>query len=191
MSASAIGYYGDRGDKLLEEDSAPGNDFLAQVCIEWEKAADEGKLFGLRVVKLRTGIVFDKADAALAKMAMPVKYGVGAPLGSGKQWVSWIHLEDAIRIYLFALENELEGAFNMAAPNPVTNKALTAAIAQVLNRPLWLPNVPRFILKLMLGEMSDAVLGSIKVSSGKIQSSGYTFKFPELADALKNIYKEN
>jgi uncharacterized protein len=188
ISASAIGYYGDQGEKLLDEENPPGSDFLAGVCVEWEKAAGEGKTLGLRVVKLRTGIVLDKNDAALSQMALPIKYGLGASLGSGKQWVSWIHLIDTIRMYIFALENNLDGVFNMAAPNPVTNKQLTKAIAEELNRPLWLPAIPGFVLKIILGEMSEAVLSSTKVSSDKIQTVGFEFRFPLLKDALHNIY---
>jgi uncharacterized protein (TIGR01777 family) len=188
ISASAIGYYGDRGADLLDEMSPHGNDFLARVCVQWEKAVDEGMALGLRVVKLRTGIVLDRNDAALRKMALPIKYGFGASLGSGEQWVSWIHLTDTVRMYLFALENELEGVFNMTAPGPVTNKELTKAIAERLHRPLWLPNVPEFVLRIILGEMSEAVLGSARVSPGKIESAGFEFKFPELKGALQDIY---
>lgn len=189
VSASAIGYYGDRGDKLLDEEAGPGDDFLAGVCMQWENAADEGKTLGIRVVKLRTGIVLDKDDGALAQLAFPIKMGVGAPLGSGRQWVSWIHLKDVVRMYCFAFENEIEGAFNMTAPYPVTNGELTAAVARRLKRPLWLPNIPDFFLKIILGEMNRAVLGSTKVSDAKIQSLGFRFRFPELKEALRDIYE--
>jgi uncharacterized protein len=189
ISASAIGYYSDRGDELMTEDSAPSNDFLAKCCMEWELAVDKGKELGLRVAKLRTGVVLAKVGA-LAAMDKPIKLGLGSPVGSGKQWVPWIHWRDVIDIYLWAIENpEIEGVYNMVAPNPVTNKQLTRAIAKLLHKPLWLPNVPAWALKLALGEMSTLVLGGTKVSAQKIQDAGYVFKFPKLEGALKNIYE--
>ncbi|MGB4774312.1 MAG: TIGR01777 family oxidoreductase [Daejeonella sp.] len=189
ISASATGYYSDRGDELLTEESKPAHDFLAHSCVEGEKAVDEGAELGLRIVKLRTGIVLDKRGGALVQIAGPVKLGFGAVLGSGKQWMSWIHIEDAIRMYEFALENkELSGVFNMVSPEPATNKELTKAIAAQLHKPLWLPHVPAFALKLVMGEMATIVLGSTKVSANKIQSADFQFKHPNLKDALKNIY---
>jgi uncharacterized protein (TIGR01777 family) len=189
ISASAIGYYSDRGDELLTEASPPGNDFLAQCCVAWEAAVDKGKRPGLRVVKMRTGVVLDK-EGALDKMATPIKFYLGSSIGDGKQWVAWIHWQDVIDMYLFAIENEkLEGVYNMAAPNPVTNQQLTQAIAKQLHKPLWAPNVPAGILKLLMGEMSTIVLGSTKVSAQKIEEAGYHFKFPVLDDALNDIYK--
>jgi uncharacterized protein (TIGR01777 family) len=188
ISASAIGYYSDRGEELMYEDSPPFIDFMAQCCVEWEAAVDEGKALGLRIAKFRTGVVLDK-HGALAKMAMPVKLYVGAPLGSGRQWIPWIHLQDVTGMYLMALENDnFQGVYNMVAPNPVTNKQLTQAIAKQLHKPLWLPNVPAFLLKLLLGEMSTIVLGSTKVSAKKIEAAGYKFKFSEVEAALREIY---
>jgi uncharacterized protein (TIGR01777 family) len=189
ISASAVGYYGDQGDKVLDEASPPGNDFAARVCIEWEKAVDEGRALGLRVVKLRTAIVLDKEEGALRQLALPIKYGFGAPLGSGKQWIPWIHLTDCTGIYLFALENNLQGIYNMTAPYPVINKELTKAIAKELKKPLWLPNIPGFFLKIILGEMGEAVLSSAMVSADKILSAGFEFKFPHLKEALQDIYQ--
>jgi hypothetical protein len=188
ISASAIGYYSDRGEELMTEESAPFTDFMAKCCVEWEAAVDEGKALGLRITKFRTGVVLDK-EGALAKMAMPVKLYVGAPLGSGRQWIPWIHVQDVFGMYLFAVENEsFEGIYNMVAPNPVTNKELTQAIAKQVHKPLWLPNVPAFLLKLLLGEMSTIVLGSTKVSAKKIEAAGYKFAYPEVSLALKAIY---
>ncbi len=188
ISAAAIGYYSDRGDELLTEESGPNTDFMARCCIDWEAAVDEGKELGLRIVKYRTGVVLDKGGA-LAKIEMPIKLWVGSPLGSGKQWIPWIHWQDVVDMYLFAIENEdLVGIYNMVAPNPVTNKQLTLAIAQQLNKPLWAPNVPAFLLKLIMGEMSTIVLGSTKVSAQKIMDAGFKFKYPELPEALKDIY---
>jgi uncharacterized protein (TIGR01777 family) len=151
ISAAAIGYYGDRGDELMTEESPPSGGFLAKCCIAWENAVDEGEKLGLRIVKFRTGVVLDKGGA-LAKMAVPVKFYAGSPLGNGKQWVPWVHWRDVVDMYLFAIENEsLTGVYNMVAPKPVDNKKLTQAIAKQLHKPLWLPNVPAFFLKLVMG----------------------------------------
>lgn len=190
ISASATGYYGNRDDELLTEESQPGNDFLSECCIEWEKAVNEGLPFGLRILKFRTGVVLDEKGGALPQMAMPVKLGLGSPYGSGEQWVSWIHWQDVVDLYLYGIENtNLSGVYNMAAPQPVTNKQLMQAIAKQLHMPLWLPNVPAFVFKLLLGEMSMVVLSSTKVSSKKIESYGYNFKYPDLENALTEIYR--
>lgn len=189
ISASGIGYYSDRGDDLMTEESAPAQDFMGTCCIKWEEAVDEGEKFNLRIVKFRTGVVLDKKGAALPKLALPVKLGIGSPLGDGKQWTSWIHWHDAVDLYLYAIINtKLRGVYNMVGPEPVTNKQLTQAVAKQLHRPLWAPNVPAFAIKLLVGEMATVVLGSTKVSSHKIEHSGFKFKYPELAGALKNIY---
>jgi uncharacterized protein (TIGR01777 family) len=188
ISASAIGYYSDRGDELLYEESKPGDDFLANCCIEWEKAVDEGDALGLKITKLRTGVMLTKEGGALPQIALPVKLGLGATFGSGKQWIPWIHWQDVVNIYLFALENDLPGTFNMVAPTPVTNKELTKAIAEQLKRPIWLPNVPGFMLKLIFGELSILILGSINVSAEKIIKEGFNFEYPDLKAALKEIY---
>lgn len=190
ISASATGYYGDRAGELLTEDSGPGSDFLASCCLQWEHAVDVGENLGLRILKLRTGVVLAANGGALSKLTAPIKLGIGSPLGNGKQWIPWIHEQDVINMYVFAIENEnLNGVYNMVAPNPVTNKQLTKAVAQELNKPLWLPKVPAFALKLMLGEMSTIVLGSDKVSAQKIEEDGFKFKYPTLMWALKEIYK--
>jgi uncharacterized protein len=188
ISASGVGYYSDRGDELMRETDDPANDFLGKCCVAWEKAVDEGCDLGLRVVKFRTGVVLDKGGV-LEKLAMPIKLYVGSPLGTGEQWLSWIHLKDVISMYLSGIENEkLSGAYNMASPNPLTNKVLTQAVAKQLRKPLWAPKVPAFVLKLLLGEMSTVVLGSTKVSSKKIESAGFQYKYPEIEDALRDIY---
>lgn len=189
ISASATGYYGDRADELLTEESAPGNDFLAEVCIKWEQAADAGLDTGLRVVKLRTGVVLDKNGGALPQLANPIKWGIGSPMGSGKQWMPWIHWKDVVKLYLYAIENSaLKGVYNMTGPNPVTNQELTKAVAKQLRKPLWAPNVPEFVLKLILGEMRAVVMESDRTSAQKIEDAGFKFDFPELQDALKDIY---
>ena len=189
ISASATGYYGDRADELLTEESAPGSDFLAEVCIKWEQAADAGLDTGLRVVKLRTGVVLDKNGGALPQLANPIKWGIGSPMGSGKQWMPWIHWKDVVKLYLYAIENSaLKGVYNMTGPNPVTNQELTKAVAKQLRKPLWAPNVPEFVLKLILGEMRAVVMESDRTSAQKIEDAGFKFDFPELQDALKDIY---
>jgi len=190
ISASAIGYYSDRGDELLTEDSPPNNDFMAQCCIAWENAVDEGKALGLRILKFRTGVVLNKSEGALLEMGRPIKLGFGAPMGSGKQWIPWIHWQDVVDIYLHAIEKiNLSGVYNMVAPNPVTNKQFTKALAKQLHRPVWPINIPSFIFKLLMGEMSTIVLGSTRVSAEKIEKDGFVFKFSELTNALKEIYK--
>ena len=189
ISASATGFYGDRDGQILTEFTTPGNDFLAEVCQKWEAAVDEGAELGLRIVKLRTGIVLDKNGGALPQMANPVKWGIGSPLGDGRQWMPWIHWQDVADMYFYAIINaKLKGVFNMAAPNPVTNQQFTQALAKQLHRPLWAPKVPVFLIKLLFGEMSIAILGSAKASSQKIEDAGFTFKYPELDKALKEIY---
>ena len=189
ISASAIGFYGDRGNEELTEASKAGNGFLPAACIEWEKAVDEGEKLELRVVKLRTGIVLTDEGGALPEMAGPIKKGFGSPLGSGQQWMSWIHIHDAIRMYVFALENrDIQGAYNMTAPDPVTNAEMTKSLGEIFDKKLWLPNVPAFGLKLLLGELSALVLDSAHVSSAKIRSAGFTFNYPDLNSALQAIY---
>jgi hypothetical protein len=189
ISASAIGYYSNRGDELLTEESPPNNDFMARCCVAWEEAVDEGRSLGLRILKFRTGVVLYKDEGALPQMAKPIKLGLGTPLGSGRQWIPWIHGQDVADMYLYGIENiNLTGAYNMVAPHPVTNKQFTKAVARQLNKPVWPIKVPGFIFKLLMGEMSTIVLGSAKVSAQKIENDGFVFRYPELAGALKDIY---
>ena len=189
ISAAAVGFYGDRGDELLTEDSPPGAGFLPECCVEWEKAVDEGKSLGLRIVKFRTGVVFDKDSGALPQMSMPVKLFAGAAFGSGKQWIPWIHWHDVVGMYLEAIENiNWSDVYNMAAPEPVTNKQLLRALAKQLHRPLWPIKIPALVFKMLMGEMSVIVLGSDNVSAQKIIGDGYSFKYPDLESALKQIY---
>ena len=164
ICASAVGYYGDRGDETLTEDASPGTGFLARVCCEWEAKADLAEALGMRVVKVRTGMVLGPNGGALKKMLLPFKAGVGGRLGNGRQWMPWIHLDDITGIFRHALEGSVAGVLNGAAPGVVTNAQFTAALGKALHRPAVLP-VPRFALKLMFGEMADMVLGSQKVDS--------------------------
>ncbi|WP_121812629.1 TIGR01777 family oxidoreductase [Mucilaginibacter kameinonensis] len=189
VSASGIGYYSNRGDELMFETNAPTHDFISQCCVLWEDAVNEVEKLGIRTVKFRTGVVLDKNGGALPTLAKPIKLLVGSPIGSGKQWVSWIHWLDVVDMYLLGIENkDLNGVYNMVAPNPVTNLQLTQAVAKHLHKPLWAPNVPGFLLKLLLGEMSSIVLGSTKVSAQKIEDAGFKFKYTDLDAALTDIY---
>ena len=189
ISASATGYYSNRCDELLTEESPPSNDFMAQCCVAWENSVDEGKSLGLRVLKFRTGVVLDKRGGALPQIVLPVKIGLGAAFGNGRQWIPWIHWQDVVDMYLYGIENiNLSGAYNMVAPNPATNKQLIKAIAKQLHRPAWPLKVPSFIFKFLLGEMSIIILGSTKVSAQKIEHDGFIFKYPDLTGTLKEIY---
>lgn len=189
ISASATGYYSNRGDEVLTEQSAPAHDFLGTCCIEWEAAVDEGKALGLRIVKYRTGVVLSTAGGALPQLARPVKLGMGAPLGSGCQWIPWIYIKDVTAMYLMAVNNgSVEGVYNQTAPEPVTNKQLTQAVAKQLKKPLWLPSVPGFLLKLIFGEMSLVVLGSTRAIPQAIKQHHFNFGYPVITDALKDIY---
>jgi uncharacterized protein (TIGR01777 family) len=188
ISASATGYYSDRGDDLMTEASSPAADFLGKCCVDWEQAVDEGEALGLEILKFRTGVVLTDEGGALKQLALPIKFGFGAALGSGQQWIPWIHWQDTVEMYLFGIENTLTGVYNMVAPNPVTNQKLTIAVAIQLNRPLWLPKVPAFTLKLAFGEMSTVVLGSTKVSAEKIEKAGFQFKYPTIKEAIREIY---
>lgn len=186
VSASAIGYYGmTPGAKEFTEDSQPGTGFLADVVTAWEHEADQLK--SNRLVKIRIGVVLSKDDGALKEIAKPVRFGFGAPLGTGDQLVSWIHLDDLCGIFSKAVEDEtVRGTYNAVA-GAVTNRELTKAIAKTLHRPLWLPAVPGFILKLFLGEMAGLVLYGSNVTSDKIRKAGFSFKYDTLEKALNNL----
>ena len=191
VSASAIGIYGvDTGDTWLTEDSPAANDFLADVVVQWEAAVDTIQALGIRTVKYRIGIVLSDQGGALSPIAQTVRWGVGAPLGSGQQYMSWIHIDDLCRLFIYALEHDtLAGTYNAVGPQPITNRQLTQATAQALHRPLWLPNVPPFALKLALGELSSAVLGGSRVSSQKIEDAGFRHKFNKIEVALADLLK--
>jgi uncharacterized protein (TIGR01777 family) len=189
ISASGVGIYGAyTGDTLLTEESNFGNDFLAEVSKKWEAGIERIQTLGIRVVRLRIGIVLAKEGGALPKLLQPIKFGVGAPLGSGNQYYSWIHIYDLCRIFQEAIKNEsMQGAYNAVAPNPLTNKDFTKVLASKVGRPLILPNIPSFAMKMILGELSNMVLGGNKVSSKKIKSEGFKFTFNDFGEALENI----
>lgn len=190
ISASAIGYYGDRGDEVLTEASAPGNDFLSEVCVEWEKATAFATEKGIRVVNCRFGIILDAKGGALAKMLPPFRMGVGGKIGSGEQWMSWIALDDVIGGIKFALANaSIKGPVNFVAPAPVTNAVFTKTLGKILSRPTIFP-IPAFGVRLLFGEMADALLlGSQRVEAAVLQNSGYLFKYPVLEGALAHTLK--
>jgi hypothetical protein len=187
LNGSAIGYYGPHGDETLTEETRPGDDFLSRVCIDWEEEAKKAESDGLRVIRLRTGVVLGKGGGALAKMVPPFKLFAGGPLGSGKQWMSWIHIEDEVGLIQFLLENhDAHGAFNATAPNPVTMKEFCKTLGTVLNRPSWAP-MPAFALRLLLGEMAEMLLTGQRVLPEKAQKMGYAFKYPNLLNALHSL----
>jgi uncharacterized protein (TIGR01777 family) len=185
LVASAIGIYGDRGDDVLDEASATGNGFLAEVCYRWEAAAKPAEERGIRVVHLRFGVVLGPGQGALQQMLPPFRVGLGAKLGSGKQWMSWVGLPDVVGGVLFALNcRDLVGAVNIVSPNPVTNAEFTRALGRQLGRPA-LFTVPAFALQLMLGQMADeALLASARVQPAKLLEAGFKFSLPEIKEAL-------
>lgn len=188
LSASAIGYYGwDTGASLVDETSAQGKDFLAHVVVDWEKEAARFHELNIKAGIVRVGVVLSSDGGALVEIAKPIRLWAGAPLGSGTQYMSWIHLNDLCGVFMHCLENTVEGVVNGVAPNPTTNSVLTKAIANKLKKPLFLPNVPKFALKLMVGEMAAMLLGGNKVSSKKIEQLGYKFSYPDLNTALENL----
>lgn len=190
ISASAVGYYGNRGEEVLSENSEPGQGFLADCCVKWEAAAMQGIEMGIRVVKIRIGLILSKEDGALAAMEKPIKYFVGAALGTGQQWMPWIHLDDIVGIFTEAVTNtHMAGPYHACAPYPVTNKLLTQTIAKKLKRPVWPFNVPKAVLQLLMGEMSILPLMSTNTTAQKTLDVGYQFKYVNLAEALDSIYQ--
>ena len=183
ISASAIGYYGSRGNRILTESSPPAGDFLGRVAVEWEREADR---FAGRVVKPRIAMVLGRGGA-LQKMLPPFRLGIGGRIGDGKQWMSWIHLDDLVALIRFALENPaVTGAVNAASPNPVTNAQFTRELARALHRPAIFP-VPRFALKLLFGEMAELVFASQRVVPEIALRAGFRFRFPEIGGALGDL----
>ena len=187
IQASAIGYYGSRADEQLDEDSTPGKGFLASVCRDVESSAEEIERLGVRCVVIRTGVVLGRDGGALAKLITPFRFYIGGHLGSGRQWFSWIHLDDEIAAIKFLMENEnLKGVFNLTAPQPVTMKELCVILGKVLHRPVWL-NVPSFAARLALGEMADEMLLSgQRVQPNRLLDTGFDFKYANVEQALRS-----
>ena len=192
ISSSGISYYGLENSHtgFMESDPA-GTDFMASVTIDWEAEADKISGHGRRVVKLRTGVVLGRDSIALNKLAMPVKFFVGAPIGTGNQYFNWIHIDDLCAIYIKAIRDvSMTGAYNAVAPHPVTNREMTKEIAVALKRPLWLPPVPGFVVRIIAGQVAEVVLKGARVSSEKIESAGFQFQFTSIDAALRNIYAQ-
>ena len=184
ISASAIGWYGESGNRAVVESDRVGDDFLAAVCREWESAADLAD--DVRTVKLRTGLVLDPTGGALGKMLPIFRFGLGGKLSNGKQWWSWITLHDQIRAIAFLLENKVSGPVNLTSPNPVTNSEFTAGLARAMHRPALFP-VPALALKIVLGGFSSEVLGSKKVMPQALTEAGFTFDYPHISSALEKL----
>jgi uncharacterized protein (TIGR01777 family) len=192
ISASAVGYYGAvNSEKIFTENDLPANDFLGQSCKAWEDSVDEISKLGIRTVKFRIGVVLSNKGGALPKMAAPFKYYMGAVLGDGKQYIPWVHINDVANAFLFAIKNEqLNGVYNLVAPNGgVSNKEFSEKLSKALSKPMFLPPVPSFVLKFVLGEMADVVLKGSKVSSKKLVDSGFNFEYNDLEMALQSLIK--
>jgi uncharacterized protein len=191
ISSSAIGYYGAiTTERIFEESDSPADEFIGQLCMQWEQEINSFERIRVRTVKLRTGVVFSPVDGPLAKMAMPVKHGLGAGLGMGSQYLPWIHLDDLCDMYIKALEDEdIYGVYNAVSPQHVTNIEVMKAIGNAVGRKVWLPLIPSFLLKLAFGKMAVIFLEGSRVSSSKIQQTGFTFRYPTLDLALKNLLK--
>jgi len=186
VSASAQGFYGARGAEFVDESALPGSDWLADVCARWEREADAAARHGVRVIKLRTGVVLDAEAGALAKMLPPFRAGIGGPVGGGEQYMSWIHHEDLVGLYLAAIDSTgFSGPLNASAPEPVTNKDFSKALGSVLHRPAVAP-IPAFTIKLLYGEMAQIVLTGVRMANGRVSELGYAFKHPEIEGALRD-----
>lgn len=189
ISASASGYYGDRGEEVLTESSLPGSGFLPEVCVAWETEASRARQLGMRMAAIRTGIVLGTEGGALAQMLPPFRFGAGGKLGSGQQWMSWIHLDDLVDMYVHAVENDsVSGPVNGVAPHPVRNEEFTETLARTLHRPAIIP-VPEFALRLLFGEMSRVLLESQRIQPEAAQNFGFEFRYPKLGPALAQLLK--
>lgn len=189
-SASAVGYYGFHGDEELKEDAAPGDDFLARLCVAWETEANKAAAKGARVVITRFGIVLGKTGGALGQMIPAFKRFVGGPLGSGNQWFSWVHMQDLLNAFLFVFEKQdVQGPVNLCSPNPIRNKDLAKALGNVLSRPSFL-KTPAFALRLILGEFGSVLLEGQRVIPDKLLKHGFVFRYPEITEALREVIGE-
>ena len=185
VSASASGYYGARGDERVAEDEPPGDDFLADVVVRWEREAAKAEEHGLRVAMMRTGIVLSEQGGALSRMLTPFKLGVGGPIAGGRQYMPWIHSDDVVGGYLFALDNDaVSGPVNLSAPEPVTNKEFSKALGKALHRPAFAP-VPALAIKTLYGEMATIVVNGVRMVPARLEELDYEFRHPDLHEALK------
>ncbi|MCA6423202.1 MAG: TIGR01777 family protein [Flavobacterium sp.] len=189
VSASGTAIYPESFSQVYDETTTDSEDsFLSNVVKKWEESVDTFQVLGIKVCKLRTGIVLSNQGGALPEMVKPIKLGFGAAMGTGKQIQSWIHITDLVTMYYFAIEKQLEGIFNAVSPNPVSNQELTKVIAKTLKKPLWLPNIPEFVMNLILGEMSYLLFSSKNLSSIKITDSGFHFQFQKIDKAIYDLY---
>jgi uncharacterized protein (TIGR01777 family) len=186
VAASAVGIYGDRGDEILTETSAPGSGFLADLCVEWEREAQRATESGLRVVSVRIATVLGRNGGALPRMLTPFRLGIGGRFGSGKQWMSWIHVNDLVRLLLFAVDNNVSGPLNGCSPRPVTNAEFTRTLARAVHRPAVLP-IPGFALNMALGEMSSFLFDSVRVIPAAVQRAGFEFQHADLGESLSQL----
>ena len=187
ISASAVGYYGSRGDEILTESASSAEDFLGRVCVEWEREALQAEKLGARVVTLRIAMILDQHGGALKRMLLPFRLGLGGRIGNGRQWMSWIHMHDLAALVEFALENpSLRGAVNASAPNPVTNAEFTRELAHAIHRPAIMP-VPRIALRVLYGQMAEIIYGSQRVVPDAALKAGVQFQFPEIGPALRDL----
>lgn len=188
VCASAIGYYGSRGDEILNEDSGPGAGFLADLCVAWEREAAKAEALGMRVTRIRIGLALDAGGGALKPMLGPFRAGLGGPLGGGRQWMSWIHIGDLVEMFRFALEKPTPSVLNGVAPGPVTNSDFTRALAAGLHRPAFLP-APKLALRMLFGEMAELLLASQRVAPAAAQAAGFQFHHPQLNGALADLLR--
>lgn len=187
VSASAVGYYGERGDEVLTEESKPGSGFLSEVCVDWEREAMRAADFGVRVVLLRISVVLGKSGGALQQMLVPFKLGIGGKFGNGRQWMPWIHLDDLVNLVEFAAEQpQVSGPLNASVPNPITNAEFTRALGSAIHRPTVMP-VPKFVLEAALGELAGFLVSSQRVVPAATQSAGFRFSYPEIGPALHEL----
>ena len=185
ISASAVGYYGIHGDERLDEEAPPGDDFLAQVCVAWEREAQQAEQIGVRVVRVRTGVLLDKDGGALAKMLLPFKLGAGGPIAGGRQYMSWIHIDDVIGIFVAAIDGDWSGPVNATAPEPVTNREFGKALGRALHRPAVAPT-PGFAIKALYGDMAQIVTEGQRVVPTRTLALGYEFRYRDLDAALRD-----
>lgn len=188
ISASGISIYPNSLTAIYDETATEiADNFLAEVVIAWEKAVDQFIGLGIKVAKIRTGVVFDTKEGAFPKLAKPIKMGVPSPVGSGSQWISWIHIDDIVSLYIHVIMNKLDGIYNGVAPDPITNKRLTQLIAKTYKIPMWAPKVPAFILQLFLGEMSQLILEGQQVGANRVIDAAFTYKYPSIESALDHL----
>ena len=192
LSASAVGYYGAKTtNDIYRESDPPASDFLGETCNQWEQSVYQFTRAGIRTVKIRTGVVLANNGGALRRMDRLFRWGLGSAIGSGMQYMPWIHIDDLCQIYIRAMEQEsMQGAYNAVAPEHITNRAFSETLARVLRKPFWFPRIPAFVMKLLFGEMSVILLTGSRISSEKIETAGYLFQYPRLEEAMKEIYSD-